>query len=192
MIEDAALRRDQVGTRYASSRFPNEFTSAGQARSFVSEVCRRWQIPGVIMDAQLVVTELVENAVRHGRTACDVALELTDADLTIVAHDGSRQQPRLMRPGPTRPGGRGLLLLENLCSNWGFELLKNGKRVWAMLPLRDSDLPRPIPVEPSNPVHDPLEPEQPMPPPVRRPDPVEPPRPPVEPEPLPPIPHRPM
>lgn len=137
MIDRATPYRGGPGFRHARSRFPKSLASAGRARAFVSETCEAWHIPGVAMDAALVVTELVENAVRHGKTACDVTLELADEGLLIAARDGSTDEPRVMRPDPARAGGRGMLLIENICCRWGFDIVDGGKRVWAILRVSD-------------------------------------------------------
>lgn len=129
---ELAERDGLAGTR-AGARFPAHPASAGKARALVSQVCREWGVPQVADDAELVVTELVENAVRHARTACDVVVELSGHTFRIEARDGSTAPPRRMYPGLDRSGGRGLMLIERLCRDWGFDVLEDGKRVWAIL-----------------------------------------------------------
>lgn len=116
-----------------AAHLPASPASAAVARRLVSRACRDWDLRHLAPDAQLVVTELVENAVRHARTACDLEFERSDGGVRITARDGSTVPPRRMYPGPERPGGRGLLLIDKLCQDWGFDILDDGKRVWAIL-----------------------------------------------------------
>lgn len=121
--------------RRASADFPADVASAGRARSFVGTVCRRWGVPGVVMDAEMVVTELVENAVRHSHSDCDVTVALDTDTLTIGVADHGSAPPRLVHPMPDEPGGRGLLLVSSISRDWGFEPTDGGKLVWAELPI---------------------------------------------------------
>lgn len=124
-IGHAALR--------VTAHLPAAPDSAGAARRLVSRACRDWNLRHLAADAELVVTELVENAVRHAGTSCDLEIERTGEGLRITSRDGSTTPPRRMYPGHDRPGGRGLMLIEKLCRDWGFEVLADGKRVWAIL-----------------------------------------------------------
>lgn len=123
---------------HVRARFAADPSSAGQARALVSQACREWNVPHIAGDAELVVTELVENAIRHARTSCDVDVELSGGDLRITVRDGSAVAPRRRCPGPDRAGGRGLLLVERLSRDWGFDELDDGKRVWAVLSAGES------------------------------------------------------
>lgn len=124
---------DAAAPRSARARFAAEATSGTLARRFVAQACRDWAGADLIVDAELVVTELVENAVRHGHTGCEVTVELSERGLRIAVRDGSAALPRRVTRGSTEPGGRGLLLVERLSRAWGFELAGSGKIVWALL-----------------------------------------------------------
>lgn len=124
---------EQPAARSARAAFAAEPTSGTLARRFVAQTCRDWADPELIVDAELVVTELVENAIRHGRTGCEVTVELSERGLLIAVRDGSRSLPRRVTRTSTQPGGRGLLLVERLSRVWGFELDDAGKVVWALL-----------------------------------------------------------
>jgi anti-sigma regulatory factor (Ser/Thr protein kinase) len=84
--------------------------------------------------AALLVTELVSNAVVHANGA---SLWLTfDESMTDVLHvavrDSSQVIPRHSphKPDEHKAGGRGLFLVDALSTNWGWEPLDTGKRVW--------------------------------------------------------------
>jgi anti-sigma regulatory factor (Ser/Thr protein kinase) len=128
------MRRDREDTlRRASADFPADLASAGEARTFVGALCRNWGVPGLLLDAEMVVSELVENAVRHSSSGCDVTVELGPRTLTIGVGDHGAKPPRLLRPPPDQPGGRGLLLVDTVSRRWGFEPTTDGKVVWADL-----------------------------------------------------------
>jgi serine phosphatase RsbU (regulator of sigma subunit)/anti-sigma regulatory factor (Ser/Thr protein kinase) len=82
--------------------------------------------------AQLLVSELVGNAVRHAPEA-DVLLRasLTDGLLRVELQDSSSRLPVAPhRPPWEAEGGRGLLLVESMAERWGVEPVLYGKRVW--------------------------------------------------------------
>lgn len=99
-----------------------------------------------IGDAALVLSELLSNAIRHARplpgALVQVSWALGEGSLTVSVRDGG---------GPTRPhaghpslsdlGGRGLAIVECLCSRWGVRTTTGGVTVWAMLPAPQGQAP---------------------------------------------------
>jgi anti-sigma regulatory factor (Ser/Thr protein kinase)/anti-anti-sigma regulatory factor len=108
------------------------------ARALISRACATWHLPDLRDDAELVVTELVSNAVRH--TVSDwieVTAVLRDRFLHLSVRDRSHRRPSHRRPdADSGEGGRGLLLLDALCAGWGCTLLTDGKIVWATVRIR--------------------------------------------------------
>jgi two-component sensor histidine kinase len=80
----------------------------------------------VLTDAELVVSELVSNSLRHAglgdQDVIEVALKRDDVRLTIVVddHDGFSETSGAHRP-PPRSGGMGLKLLDAICEHWHAE-----------------------------------------------------------------------
>ncbi|MBB5867658.1 anti-sigma regulatory factor (Ser/Thr protein kinase) [Allocatelliglobosispora scoriae] len=111
-----------------------EASSAG--RQLVTDACEEWDLPSALTGpAQLVVTELVNNAILHAGTSLSLTVtQLTDS-LHIAVHDGSTVLPAVRRPaaGPLPSAGRGLTLIEAFASAWGATGLADGKIVWAEL-----------------------------------------------------------
>ena len=82
-------------------------------------------------DVVLIVSELVTNAVVHGRaTTVSVQIELQGVAATVTVDDPSATAPSPAHAGPHSDHGRGLLVVEALCSRWGYTAIPGGKRVW--------------------------------------------------------------
>lgn len=115
-------------------------SGVARARRFVAQQCREWDCGDVVEDAQLVVSELVTNALIHGQSQCELRAGLTDAALRIQVIDSGEDMPDPQMAGEGDEHGRGLLLVSAVCAAWGVEALPGGgKVVWAelMRPLRD-------------------------------------------------------
>lgn len=109
----------------------------GLARELLVEACRDWKVPELLDDAEVVVTELVSNAVRHAGGELVLNVALGKRFLHVSLRDGSPTPPRRRIPDAYRGGGRGLILIDALASGWGSTPVPGGKVVWATLPLPD-------------------------------------------------------
>lgn len=83
---------------------------------------------------ELLVSELVTNALRHGRGDIRVRL-LRDATVVCEVWDDGYAQPRRRRAQETDEGGRGLQLVSLLAERWGSRRTPHGKIVWFELGL---------------------------------------------------------
>jgi anti-sigma regulatory factor (Ser/Thr protein kinase) len=79
---------------------------------------------------ELVVSELVTNAIRYGRPPIELRL-IHDRTLICEVSDGSTTAPHLRRARTFDEGGRGLLLVAQLTQGWGTRQITNGKIIWA-------------------------------------------------------------
>ena len=93
-------------------------------------------MPGDSDVAQLLVTEVVANAVRHvGDSEMVLRAELIAAGLRVEVADASTALPTAGTPSDSQESGRGLLLLEALARRWGVQPEPGGKCVWFELDL---------------------------------------------------------
>jgi anti-sigma regulatory factor (Ser/Thr protein kinase) len=99
----------------------------------------------VTNDAALVATELITNAIRHGRPLprdeLAVAWLTEDEGVLIrVTDGGGLSHPRLMNSGPEDISGRGLAIVDSLTSSWGVDIDSDRVTVWAKVPRSSSTM----------------------------------------------------
>jgi anti-sigma regulatory factor (Ser/Thr protein kinase) len=103
--------------------------AAAQAREFVLSQLSAWQIGQCRDEAALAASELVTNAVRHGRGPITVRMAEDNRCVRLEVGDASRLEPAARAPdGPE--GGFGLHLVDAVCTKWGVSQRGNGKVVW--------------------------------------------------------------
>jgi anti-sigma regulatory factor (Ser/Thr protein kinase) len=116
------------------------------ARSITSDTLRSWQLPDRTREiAELVVSELVGNAVEHGGGSAELELSLLDGGVRVGVVDSSPDLPVLFSPDPTEDRHRGLVIVGALSTRWGSDRAGTGKVVWAELPCADIVIPAPNP-----------------------------------------------
>jgi anti-sigma regulatory factor (Ser/Thr protein kinase) len=109
---------------------PPHPTSVGQARRFVRDQLVAIGVPDPHGNAELVVSELVTNAVMHAGTTVMLRVVREGSGARVEVADGSHKLPGL-RVVTTRSGsGRGLTLVEHFAREWGAERTPTGKVVW--------------------------------------------------------------
>ena len=85
-------------------------------------------------DVELVVSELVTNAVRYGSGAITLRVRVLGGVVTVGVHDGGSELPQVEGPAPSAEGGRGMVVVLGLASDWGVRSDgESGKEVWAIL-----------------------------------------------------------
>ncbi len=129
----ARLRRIPAD-HHVSWKLPAQLTSAGRARLLIRKPLRRWGLEELIPVTELLVSELVTNAVRyaHGKIALRLILE---GGLFCEVVDDSAALPRLRHPDDQDERGRGLQVVSQLAQRWGARRASSGKVVWFELPL---------------------------------------------------------
>ena len=125
-------------TNHTLRAFDATTQAPGDARRFVRETLEHWGTDaGEIErgDAELVVTELVTNAVRHARSPHRVELSTGNAGLRIVVVDNDPTLPFATAIPADHPSGRGLAIIAAVSDRWGYQRTDIGKAVWAELRL---------------------------------------------------------
>jgi DNA-binding response OmpR family regulator len=104
------------------------------ARDFLANQCEAWGFDDESGAAQLVMSELVTNALTHGGTHCEMRLRYRDNLLRIEVEDDAPGSPDVRPIEPNSEGGRGLIIISLLSEAWGVDTLSmGGKVVWAEL-----------------------------------------------------------
>jgi anti-sigma regulatory factor (Ser/Thr protein kinase) len=113
------------------------------ARRHARHVLRAWGLPALSDDTELVVSELVSNAVAVSATIRREEIWLwlisDGRQVLVLTWDASLDPPEIADPAADAENGRGLLLVEALSTRWGwyFAAGLGGKVVWASLPARN-------------------------------------------------------
>ncbi|MFJ9380555.1 ATP-binding protein [Streptomyces sp. NPDC101455] len=104
-----------------------------RARIMVQAGIRHCGWSGLIESADVLVTELVTNAFKHGLGDVGLRAYLTDTHLLIEVRDGSAEVPVLRDAALDDEAGRGLLLVSAISDDWGVS--PDGTTTWCSLPL---------------------------------------------------------
>ncbi|MEU4731036.1 SpoIIE family protein phosphatase [Streptomyces sp. NPDC023588] len=118
-----------------------EETAPGRARRFARRALARWGLEELEDSLELLVSEVVTNAVRYAERPVTLRLLRTDV-LRCEVGDDSPQLPRQRRARDTDEGGRGLFLVNRMARRWGATRLSSGKVVWFELALPGTPEPR--------------------------------------------------
>jgi two-component sensor histidine kinase len=89
--------------------------------------------PASASTAELLASELVTNAVTHGRGAVRVLMEYDANGLAVTVTDDEPSPPVIADAAPSATGGRGMRLVDVLSSDWGVTPDRPGKGVWFRL-----------------------------------------------------------
>ena len=115
---------------------PDGPEGASIARRATARAAELWRLDRELTEtALLLVSELVTNAIRHGAPPVRLSLHLDrargkDAALRVEVSDSSPATPTPAAATPDQPGGRGLLIVQQLAARWGSQASRLGKTVW--------------------------------------------------------------
>ncbi|MFJ9660238.1 SpoIIE family protein phosphatase [Streptomyces griseoflavus] len=111
--------------------------AVAEARRTAAGQLTRWGLDDLIFTTELIVSELVTNAIRYA--AGPVRLRLIhEGALVCEVFDGAATAPHLRHPRATDEGGRGLLLVSQMAQRWGTRFVPEGKIIWAEQSQTDS------------------------------------------------------
>jgi anti-anti-sigma regulatory factor len=129
-VEAACDSVDRTPPHRITARLDAGPLAVTEARALARSGCARWRLPKFADVAELVMSELVSNAVRHSGGSLEVSVAMRQRHLHLSVRDGSSAPPR-----PGRNDGRGLMVVESLTTAWGSTAVDGGKVVWATLRL---------------------------------------------------------
>lgn len=137
----ATLLRQRPAHVRRHCTLPMHNTAPAAARRVVREACDDWAVPQTVREiAELVSNELVSNAVDHARTSSRLTVTRIRSALRVSVRDYN--PTAIPRPRPIdvgAPRGRGLHIVIALSQSWGISQHRDGKTVWAHLPLASTE-----------------------------------------------------
>ncbi|APU43017.1 histidine kinase [Streptomyces sp. TN58] len=132
--------------RIAEWEVPGDYSAVSRVRNAGSAQLVEWGLEDIAFTAELILSELVTNAIRYGSAPVRVRL-LRDRSLICEVSDGSSTSPHLRYAATTDEGGRGLFLVAQYAERWGTRYTDRGKVIWAELPLTGGGEPQAPPLD---------------------------------------------
>ena len=130
LVRTRALHADQV----AAWALPSDPAIVADARAQATRQLAAWGLEEAAFVTELVVSELVTNAIRYGDVPIGLRL-IRDRTLICEVSDASSTAPHLRRARTYDEGGRGLHMVAQLTQGWGTRQTPTGKTIWAEQPL---------------------------------------------------------
>jgi PAS domain S-box-containing protein len=125
-----ARTRSLSPSHVASWQLPDAPTVVGQARVLTTRQLDQWGMQHLAESTELIVSELVTNAIRHGTGTIHLRL-IRHEVLTCEVSDSSNSHPRRRHSRTTDENGRGLCIVTQLSRRWGTRYTPDGMCVWA-------------------------------------------------------------
>ncbi|MEU6331041.1 SpoIIE family protein phosphatase [Streptomyces sp. NPDC047049] len=132
-VDDSALllvrTRELDARQVAAWELPAEPAAVGKARERATGQLLEWGLAELSYTTELVVSELVTNAVRHASGPLHLRL-LRDRTLLTEVSDTGHTSPHLRHSASDDEGGRGLFIVAQLVQRWGTRYTPYGKTIW--------------------------------------------------------------
>ena len=133
----AALARGRSSSKRAHAHLRPDGSAPIVARRLVAKLCQTWDYAELCPVAELLISELVTNAIRHAGTDIEVTAAIGDHFLHLHVRDRTKRLPMLSGTDSLQTHhSRGLKLVDRLSNGWGTTLAPYGKTVWVTLRLR--------------------------------------------------------
>src|SRR4051794_35208983 len=112
----------------AALHLPPDVSSPARARRFIVELCGATGMPAELCEtAALLVSELVTNAIIHGKTSATIEVHRPPESLRVSVRDDNPVLPAVgTKPALNAESGRGLTIVSVLADAWGVEQLEAG------------------------------------------------------------------
>ena len=119
------------GALSARATFDQDLSSGRAARRFMSETLDQWDVGDLLDSGNLLVTELVTNAVIHAASDAEVAVVLMPTALRVEVADRGGGDPTRKDAADFDTSGRGMALVDTLATSWGvLPRADGGKVIW--------------------------------------------------------------
>jgi hypothetical protein len=135
----AVTGRRSMALREVSWWLAPELSSVRDARRLTRRQLGAWGLDDQVEVAELLVSEVVGNALGHGSGQVRLGLAIEDGLLRCEVEDENPELPRLRSAEVDDESGRGLFLVDTLSCCWGGERTARGKAVWFELPAPTDD-----------------------------------------------------
>ncbi|MGS2588961.1 SpoIIE family protein phosphatase [Streptomyces hebeiensis] len=135
-----ALDAEHVVVREVS----DDPVAVARVRADVTGTLSSWGLESVTFTTELIVSELITNAIRYATAPIHLRLIRDDTVLICEVSDGSSTSPHLRRSTMSDEGGRGLFLVAQLAQSWGTRYTARGKTIWAEQPLAPAQSAEPV------------------------------------------------
>ncbi|SCK59956.1 Serine phosphatase RsbU, regulator of sigma subunit [Streptomyces sp. SceaMP-e96] len=129
--------------RVAEWEVPSDPAAVAPVRADCLRMLESWGLAAIDFTTELILSELITNAIRYGAQPIRVRL-LYDRALICEVSDGTSASPHLRRAATTDEGGRGLFLVAQFAQRWGTRYTPGGKVIWTEQSL-DGGRPEPGP-----------------------------------------------
>lgn len=122
-----------------AERFRGDATAPAEVRHLIQSKLEACGCAATVPEAQLLASEVVTNAVIHTDCEeCEVVIEVDEAVLRVSVKDcDDHALPKMLPPDPSRFGGLGLHIVNDVARCWGCDVNGHGKTVWFELPIAE-------------------------------------------------------
>jgi anti-sigma regulatory factor (Ser/Thr protein kinase) len=108
----------------------SDYAAVRHARSLIRDPLKRWGLEDLIDSSELLVSELVTNAIKYAKGEVMLRLILEPDSLVCEVHDSSPALPRVLQVDKDAENGRGLHVVSQVAAKWGMRRTATGKVVW--------------------------------------------------------------
>ncbi|WUX63924.1 amino acid permease [Streptomyces sp. NBC_01431] len=125
LVRTRMLAEDQV----TAWELPPDPARVGDARTASTEQLVAWGLDDLVFTTELIVSELVTNAIRYAAGPVHIRL-IRDETLICEVSDTGHTSPHLRHAETDDEGGRGLFIIAQMAQRWGTRYTATGKTIW--------------------------------------------------------------
>ena len=112
------------------TQLPGVVNAPQLARAFLRAALQTWELDGFGEVTELLASELVTNVVVHVASPMTLRVTRRPSSIRVEVEDPSTERPTLLQPDDSRPGGRGIFLIDAFADAWGTDVYDDHKSVW--------------------------------------------------------------